>query len=1017
MIKIIKVVSFIIGLLSAVIILLSTITYLVLRFYVLTPDVLMSLVQKEMNERTNIRFDCEEIGLDYLAEWPSVSVVVKQGMVAVPPNELEGDYANDVLTMDFKTFGGRINLIKLITEKQLIIEDVFLEEVDAHADINQKIKLLTKTGNHRNKQLEFNITEVRFDNLNVTVVDSIKSAIYHLDNMNLHVRGDLNAQHPSFIIEDFNVLLSMEGDIPFANRQLMVTMNGHCQATENFHDITADGLTLLVDQFPFQLEGKVSNIAKDETPSVDLNAILLMSDLNDLISYLPLKMPMDQYVIHGVTSCNVEWAGKLGKGEVPNVKLKGSVNAGSIYRRSMKQGIDTINLMFIMNYDRHMPDSCFVEISDMRLSGMDSRVQIDGRINNFTQNPFITGDLACNLDFQRIGTELLDSMDISMRGKINSDLSFAFNLNDLKELNFHRLWAEGRLKTDNMEAQSDKYKFNLYAKDIDMSVGYKKNRSDFIEADEVLSCNAAIDTLSLLYGDTVSCVISKLVLRANTVLNNDSNTVTPITAHLNWGRLRGQLGSNTTIAVASGEFHAGSKAYPLNRRKIEGAAVLKADDMKLIDGNNKLAMQLSTLNIISEFQPSNVSAGNELVLKNWLVKGQVDFNKASIVNSYFPQRIDMSESRVGIRNNQLILNRLNVQSGNSKLLLSGALTSENDSVMNMQRIEGNLHIVADNIDFDDFSSSFLVGEAMRQETTDSVVKQYSLKEMEESLTAYNSNKIKKKYPIYIPANLTLDIQLDIERAVYEEAEFHQVSGNVEVDDKMAHTTLSMKTNLGKAELDVVYDSRKRNQLYAIFDLNCRDVLLAQLHRVLPSVSSMFPMINSLDGIADVHLTGQSSLNSEMESILPSAKVAGTLKGQNLTLIDNSTFDEIASKLKFKNKKRNLIDYIEVNFILNEGVIEVIPFIIKWDRYKAMAGGTNNLDMMYNYHIDMLESPIPINFGLDLTGKPQDFHFKITLKRKYKELFKDGGVELSRITAQKMGEARQVVYNRMNQVLK
>ena len=137
----------------------------------------------------------------------------------------------------------------------------------------------------------------------------------------------------------------------------------------------------------------------------------------------------------------------------------------------------------------------------------------------------------------------------------------------------------------------------------------------------------------------------------------------------------------------------------------------------------------------------------------------------------------------------------------------------------------------------------------------------------------------------------------------------------------------------------------------------------------------------------------------------------------MTLIDNSTFDEIASKLKFKNKQRNLIDKLEVNFLLNESVIEVIPFIMEWDRYKVMAGGTNNLDLMYDYHIDMLESPIPIDFGLDLTGKPKDFHFKITFKRKYKELFKDGGIEWARITTQKMQEARQIVFLKMDQVLK
>ena len=1015
--KIIKKVSFVVGLLSAVVMSLSAITYLILRFYLLTPDFLASLLKKELSERTNVSFNCEEIGLDYLAEWPSVSVVIRKGMVELPSDSVVNEQDADAVSLGFQTFGGKVNLIRLITQKEIIIENLFLEGADIKVDMGRKMALLTKTSNNNDKQMRFNINEVRLAGINVTVVDSLRSAIYHLDDMDLHVSGNLNTQHPSFNINNLNLSIGIEGDTPLANRQLLVTAKGHCKASENFHDVFTDELTLLVNQFPFQLEGEVLNIAKNEVPYMSINASLQTAELGELLNILPIKIQKKQYVINGTTTCNLEIAGKIGKDEMPRAKLKGTINGGSIYRKGMRQGVDTINLAFALNYDKYVPDSCYLDISKMRLSGMNSRIQIDGHVSDYLRNPFLYGDLSGNIDFKRIGEELVDSLDVSMGGKVDAELSFAFNLNDMKRLNFHRLWAEGHLKTDNLKASSEKYCFNLYAKKADMSLGYKKNRSDFIEADEVLSCNAIIDTLNFLYADTISCLISKLNLRANTDINNDSNSVTPVTAHMNWDRLRGQLNANTALSVEKGELHVGSKPYTYNKQKMEGAVVFKADDAKFINAKDHLAILLTKTNLISEFSPSSESAGKEFTFRNWQVKSQVDFTKASILSPVFPQRVDFKESRIGMRNNQLILNRLNVQSGNTSLLLSGSLTTDNDSTVKKRRIDGSLLLMADNIDFDEFSSLFLEGEAMRQKTADTETEQYTITGLEESLAARESAFKKEKYPIYIPANLDLDIQLDIERAVYEEAELHQVRGNVEINDSKAHVLLNMKTNVGKAGLNVVYDSRKHDQLSAIFDVDCHDVLLAQLHRVIPSIGSMFPMINSLDGIADVHLTGQTFLDAAMESVLPSAKVAGTLRGQNLTLIDNSTFDEIASKLKFKNKQRNLIDKLEVNFLLNESVIEVIPFIMEWDRYKVMAGGTNNLDLMYDYHIDMLESPIPIDFGLDLTGKPKDFHFKITFKRKYKELFKDGGIEWARITTQKMQEARQIVFLKMDQVLK
>ena len=91
--------------------------------------------------------------------------------------------------------------------------------------------------------------------------------------------------------------------------------------------------------------------------------------------------------------------------------------------------------------------------------------------------------------------------------------------------------------------------------------------------------------------------------------------------------------------------------------------------------------------------------------------------------------------------------------------------------------------------------------------------------------------------------------------------------------------------------------------------------------------------------------------------------------------------------------------------MNDGKIEVIPFSLEWDRYRAIVGGTHGIDMTYDYHVDILKSPIPIDFGVNITGNENDLKYKIS-KCRYKDLFKDGGVQYNKEVNQKVRKIRQ-----------
>jgi hypothetical protein len=105
----------------------------------------------------------------------------------------------------------------------------------------------------------------------------------------------------------------------------------------------------------------------------------------------------------------------------------------------------------------------------------------------------------------------------------------------------------------------------------------------------------------------------------------------------------------------------------------------------------------------------------------------------------------------------------------------------------------------------------------------------------------------------------------------------------------------------------------------------------------------------------------------------------------MVLLDGETFSNIAKKLYFKNKKRNIIDSISVDLALANGNISVYPFVLSIDRYVAAIGGAQNLDMSFQYHISVLKWPVPlIKIGLNLWGNPDDIHYRI-VSRKYENL--------------------------------
>ena len=193
--------------------------------------------------------------------------------------------------------------------------------------------------------------------------------------------------------------------------------------------------------------------------------------------------------------------------------------------------------------------------------------------------------------------------------------------------------------------------------------------------------------------------------------------------------------------------------------------------------------------------------------------------------------------------------------------------------------------------------------------------------------------------------------------------------------------------------------------FAGFDLRLGNVNIGNLVDFIPSLDSIVPMLRSFQGTVDFNVAAASGLDSCFNLQIPTLRSAIHLRGDSLVLMDGETFAEISKKFLFKNKERNLIDSIAVNISVQDGNVTVYPFIIQMDRYKAAVGGTQDLDMNFDYHISILKSPVPFKLGLNIRGNLDKMKFGLG-RAKYKNAVTP--VEIRKVDSTIVNMGQQIV---------
>lgn len=378
------------------------------------------------------------------------------------------------------------------------------------------------------------------------------------------------------------------------------------------------------------------------------------------------------------------------------------------------------------------------------------------------------------------------------------------------------------------------------------------------------------------------------------------------------------------------------------------------------------------------------------LMRSWKFSGDIKADRVRLTSPLFPLRNVVRKVDVAFSNKELEIRSGVLRSGESQLGLKGKISNIKRAILSKGTLKLTLNIDSDTLNLNELVRAANAGAAydVSAPAVDMEDDEQLQKMLDQSMAQQNQSAL-----LVIPGNIEAHVKLTVNYAVYADLGIDSLSGSLDVKDRVLQlNNLYTKTQAGEISLTALYATVNKHDIRAGFDLEMNDMQVDRLIALIPMVDSVAPMLRSFEGKVNCQIAATAAIDTSMNIILPTLNAAARLSGQDMVLLDGETFTEISKMLMFKNKKRNQIDKISIEMLIKDNQIEMFPFVMQIDRYRAAISGVHKLDMNFNYHISVLKSPLPFRIGVDVFGNLDDFDFKIG-RAKYKSEFVPRYIEL------------------------
>ena len=378
----------------------------------------------------------------------------------------------------------------------------------------------------------------------------------------------------------------------------------------------------------------------------------------------------------------------------------------------------------------------------------------------------------------------------------------------------------------------------------------------------------------------------------------------------------------------------------------------------------------------------NKRGGDNLLLK-WNPQLSVDMHEAEVALADWEQTISIPAIDFTYTNRDCRIEQSKILIGNSDFTLTGELKNIGRWMRNRGVLEGELTFESEKTDVNELLALLSADEGSEEESTS----QGDATSVVLTQPADGASPREATEPFLVPMNVDLVLNTRIKEAKVMDQTAYNLGGKVYVKDGvLVIEEMGLICNAAKLQLTAIYRTPRRNHIYLGFDYHMIDINIQELIGMIPQLDSMMPMLSAFKGEAEFHLAAETYTNAQYEPKPSTLRGAASIFGKDLVVMDNETFDKISTLLLFSKKTENKVDSLSAEITLYKKEIDVYPFCVSMDNYMVALGGRHNLDMSFNYDVNVLS---PIYLGVNVSGTLDDLDIKLApckFAKDFKPLF-------------------------------
>lgn len=993
-------------------------------WFVFTPEKLTPIVRKQAAQFLTCKSEISSVELTFFSTFPRFGLKVNDFTLINPVN---GAPSDTLVSID--------ELIGVVDVKAYWKnEDIVLNELRVcHGVINAFIDSLGKTNfditppdsaavdtAQTQEPFKLNIESVELENINISYVDKQSKMLAEVKDLAVQLSGTMDSVNLKTDIDVANSIVTFVLDKePYLNSaKIKLKIPSTVVLAKNLIEFGESEFS--INDIDLFFNGIVEDDSTNKRMNIDIGYSTSKFPVQSLIALIPpaFQSYTEGMTIEGVASSDGKITGSYSASGMPLMDIHVALSDANITYSALPWPLSKASGDFVFYSDLTTDAITYFRINNFSANTPQSSFSTRGAITH------LFSDINIDLTSETKGFKMAEikpfipeDMNIDIKGSVSGRVKTAFTMSQLDKMLLDKMKFSGSVTLANFDVLYDTIYMKTDRTDVDFALPnpnrnkfspflYAKVRTDNFEAGTIDGYKATLkngtivaetsDVMDSTRLPDITCTfdIEHLVASVDTI-NVDINMPKGKLVMLSEKGLNKVDEITLTYSNLALNAKAGLSTVKLDRTNLTANVLsfMKQPAIKLncnaenfiaqMDGNS---INLGKFSIQTDVINDTLQTDS---LLQWIPKGSLSlvngFISSSMLNSalVIPSvKMDFSPEEFIIKESKLIID-------SSDFSLSGSITNLLSYYKGDSLLTGSFSFVSKRTDVLQLMS---LTSGIGYEETDSIVEPAAD-------TAAPSG------PFMVPKGVDITLKTKIDRALFGTEIAKDITGEVRIKDGvLVLDDLVFTTPASKMELTAMYRTPRKNHIYAGFDYHMLNIQIEDLLKMVPDIDSIMPMLKSFKGTGEFHFAAETYLDSMYNPKKSTIRGVSSIKGNNLVLMDGETFTEIAKTLRFTKQAENKVDSLSAEFTIFKEEIDIYPFMVVMDRYKAVVAGRHNMDMSFNYNISLLESPLPIKICVDVSGTMEDLKVRPT-KCEYGDLYRPTSRKLLQ---QKQMELRRII---------